>query len=115
MIKSIALATILAGTGCGALFNDRWQDINVTAPTGTTITLDGVNVNLGQIAVDTRYMHVFQAFRDGKNVGTCIIENELQIRYVVGDIFLFEMIAPLLIDGLTGDWYSPSKTFCNFQ
>ena len=108
---------VLSLAGCGAMFSPDNVDVTVTAPAGSTITLDGQfsGFRPGLIGVSAHERHVITASApDGHSLGVCILEPRLQARYLVGDILLFESIVAPVVDAVTNDWEVIEQTHCNF-
>ncbi len=120
-MKASLLSLVLLA-GCGALFNDDLVPLRITASPDTVIWVDGlqsmtpvgVSPMSGTVMVAAHHAHFVTAYRDGKLVGSCDVMTSVKARYVLGDILLIEMIFPIVIDAVTGDWGSPDRTECAF-
>ena len=116
----LAIATALAAlSGCGAMFGDSHVNIHVDAPPGAKLTLDGQPVALdsdGYLPVDAHRSHMLSGTTaDGKQLSSCAIDSGVQARYVVGDALLLEMVFPIVVDAVTGDWSETEITSCVLQ
>lgn len=112
-MKALLLALTLAA-GCGAVFNDDETYVDVFAPTGLQLMMDGMPITAGHVRVNAHHDHNITAIRkDGTIAGTCRVDSSLQARYLVLDIMLG--LVPVIVDAATGDWYAVETPRCDFR
>lgn len=103
-------------SGCGAMFSDDQVTIQVSAPDKSMISLDGIPVGLangGHLEVSAHTRHIITATAPDGRSTQCDLDPKVQKRYIAGDIFLIEMVFPIVIDAFTDDWGVIETTHCS--
>ena len=111
-MKKIAVLALLTA-GCATLFNADQTDILMeTHPGGAEVWVDGAHrgVTPMVIKLGNHEPHVIVFKRRGFKDHTCVIDTEVEAKWIVLDVVLG--LIPVLIDGMTGEWKSLTATAC---
>ncbi len=107
-MRLIPVAILATLSGCGTLFSSDTTTIAVRGQPGAVIMVDGApsGRSPGDVVVNSHKDHTIvvgdQSCRMVASVGGA---------YVILDILF--MLAPLIVDAVTGDWATVDETACN--
>jgi hypothetical protein len=110
---SLVVVMLWVGGGCATVFSSSTQQVQMTStPPGAEVMIDGVPIGrTPMIATLHKNKAYLVSFRSGNQVTTCTLTKSVGAVWIVLDI-LFGFV-PLIVDAITGDWYSLDQSQCH--
>ena len=103
------LFVFLACAGCATVLASGTQPISIEANPGSQIIVDGQAVGPSPAIIEVP-SHSDHTITVGDK--TCHLEASVGAGWLILDILLIEMVFPIVVDAVTGDWKSIHATEC---
>lgn len=112
----VALTTILAFSGCAALFGTKDKDFDFNSnPVGATVTVDGQPQGTTPVRVHLSNLkeHVIVYHREGYKDATCTLPRGTDAGWVILDVL--GGLVPIVVDAATNNWSQTKGNGCTQQ